>query len=499
MGVRQGPGTRARELTRELQVLWQELDAVAFAPRVAAVVCAVAGLVALALAAVAPGMRHAYPVAPIGLCAAVFGAAGFAVRWHRCPERAQVVLPLFAFVLFAWGGVAGGDPAGPYLAALPIPFVFVGFTQPRGTSLLLAPFGAVSLIVATHAAFDETLMGCLLFALPMSVLVGETIALAQRNRTQAELRVERLLQAVRVLSRVDDERTGAQIVAELSAELLDAQAVSVFLAGATHARRYLNRAFFGHPALAEVAPLLLDAFGDDQGSLVARTRFLKVKRLHATARAAAVVPLPGADGATGGLIVAMWAAPRRRLNAAARQATELLSEEAGRMFGRLRESAALVHDAHTDPLTELANRRTFTRALESMQPDDALVIVDLDHFKSVNDRFGHQCGDQTLRALASCLRDTARQVDCVARYGGEEFALVLPNAGVYGARSMLTRTRVAWEETQPPATFSAGIAVHRAGDEPRETLRRADIAMYDAKQAGRNCDVLAAEENEVVS
>ena len=74
------------------------------------------------------------------------------------------------------------------------------------------------------------------------------------------------------------------------------------------------------------------------------------------------------------------------------------------MFSRLYEKAALAHDAETDPLTELANRRTFARALETLRPGDAVVIVDLDHFKSVNDRFGHQLGDRTLRTLAACLR-----------------------------------------------------------------------------------------------
>ena len=73
-----------------------------------------------------------------------------------------------------------------------------------------------------------------------------------------------------------------------------------------------------------------------------------------------------------------------------------------------------------------------------MQPGDALVLVDLDHFKAVNDRHGHQVGDETLRLLARNLRDTARQVDCVARYGGEEFALVLPEAGIEARRRCST-------------------------------------------------------------
>jgi diguanylate cyclase (GGDEF)-like protein len=134
-----------------------------------------------------------------------------------------------------------------------------------------------------------------------------------------------------------------------------------------------------------------------------------------------------------------------------------------------------------------------------MQVGDALVLVDLDHFKAVNDRYGHQAGDETLRLLARHLRDTARQVDCVARYGGEEFAVVLPEAGIEGAQAMLSRFRHAWTAEKPKTTFSAGIARHEAGRSPRETLRLADAALYAAKAAGRDCDMLAADsEVEVV-
>ncbi|HVJ97185.1 MAG TPA: GGDEF domain-containing protein, partial [Acidimicrobiia bacterium] len=123
----------------------------------------------------------------------------------------------------------------------------------------------------------------------------------------------------------------------------------------------------------------------------------------------------------------------------------------------------------------------------------ALVIVDLDHFKRVNDRYGHQAGDAALRTLAGCLRETARQVDCVARYGGEEFALILPEAGALGAHALLARVRDAWSAERPLTTFSAGVAVHDGDVEPRETLRRADAALYEAKEAGRDRDVYAPE------
>jgi two-component system cell cycle response regulator len=218
-----------------------------------------------------------------------------------------------------------------------------------------------------------------------------------------------------------------------------------------------------------------------------------MKRTQRAVRAAAVIALPGTDAAPIGLVVAMWGTPRRQLRPPARQAAELLSEEAGRMFQRLRAAAALEHDAQTDPLTQLANRRTFARALQTLQAGDALVIVDLDHFKAVNDRYGHQVGDDTLRALASCLRETARQVDCVARYGGEEFAVVVAGAGSAGAEALLRRMRRAWNARNPTTTFSAGIAVHDAMRTPGETMRRADTALYEAKATGRDRDVFAAE------
>jgi diguanylate cyclase (GGDEF)-like protein len=479
-----------RERTRELKTLWRELDPAALSPRIAALVYLAAGLLVGAVAFVAPGGHDAALVA-IATASACFGAVALVLPWHRWPRRAQLVFALVAFMLFACGGALARSDAGPYLAALPLPFVYLGFTQSPGTSSLMAPVAALSLIVAARFSFDQTLVGALVFALPMSVLVGEMIAQAELHRRRAERRVEHLLRAVRVLARVEDERIGAQLVASLSAELLGAQAVTVLLADRDGGRRYLNRAFFGHPSLAETAPLLMDLFDCEGTRSLDATRFVSLDRTRSPLRAAAIVPLPGVDTAPIGLVVAMWGTPRTRLRAPARQAAELLSEEAGRMFRRLRTTAALAHDAETDPLTDLANRRTFTRALDTLQPGDALVIVDLDHFKEVNDRHGHQAGDATLRALARCLRDNARQVDCVARYGGEEFAVVLPGSDARGAIAMLTRMRTAWTALGPRTTFSSGIAVHEAGMSPKMTLRRADAALYEAKALGRDRDVVA--------
>ena len=481
---------------QELRLYVRELDADVLAPRAAAFVFLLAGLLALA-AGLVPGFQGDPSVGPIAGVAAVFGAVGVAVPWQRFDRRVELVLPIFAFVVFAWGGaIASGSPE-PFLAMLPLPFVFVGLTQPSGTASAIGPVAAGALVVADRFQFDATLLSALVFALPVLVLVGEALAFAQSRRSKAEARVERLLDAVRILARVDNRRTGAQLVASLSAELLGADAVAVLLADRPGSRRLLNRAFFGHPALADATPLLVDAMR--VGNLDTHSaRFMsdpdRVRALAPTAacvRAVATVALPGDGDAPVGVVIAMWTTARRRLQPSARQAAELLSEEAGRMFRRLREAAALEHDAGTDPLTDLANRRTFGRALATMQPGDGLVLVDLDHFKQVNDKYGHQAGDETLRHLARRLRDTARQVDCVARYGGEEFALVLPEAGIEGAQALLHRVRRAWAAEHPMTTFSAGIAEHAAGRTARDTLALADGALYSAKAAGRDRDMVA--------
>jgi len=141
--------------------------------------------------------------------------------------------------------------------------------------------------------------------------------------------------------------------------------------------------------------------------------------------------------------------------------------------------------ADTDPLTLLENRRRYDRALATMEPGDAVVLLDLDHFKAVNDRHGHQAGDAALCRLAEAMRSVTRSIDCVARYGGEEFAMVLARAGVRGAQDVLNRLRREWRPDEI-ATFSAGIAVHRTNEEARATLARADGALYEAKANGRD-------------
>lgn len=163
--------------------------------------------------------------------------------------------------------------------------------------------------------------------------------------------------------------------------------------------------------------------------------------------------------------------------------------------------------AVTDPLTGLYNRRYAMPQLAEMAQasvqngeDCAVILADLDHFKSVNDRFGHAAGDSVLCEVAKRLRDNLRSVDMVARIGGEEFLIVMPNTTLHEAHSAASRlcriigqtpVRDASVAHPVPITISIGLAMcsttlHADGDHARTMLEQADKALYDAKAQGRN-------------
>ena len=155
----------------------------------------------------------------------------------------------------------------------------------------------------------------------------------------------------------------------------------------------------------------------------------------------------------------------------------------------------------TDELTELPNRRAFMRRLEDEVGRTkrygfrlVLVMLDLDNFKTINDRFGHAGGDAVLRTYANDILTVFRQHDMVARYGGEEFAVLLPNTDEHGAQAALNKVRRQVAETRciheedviEIPTFSAGMTMYVNGDTPTNLIQRADDALYTAKRLGRN-------------
>jgi diguanylate cyclase (GGDEF)-like protein len=157
--------------------------------------------------------------------------------------------------------------------------------------------------------------------------------------------------------------------------------------------------------------------------------------------------------------------------------------------------------AYTDQLTEIPNRRYFRERIDgyAKQPTAVLpclmCLIDIDRFKNLNDQLGHMKGDQCLQLVGATLRDGLRGTPHLfARYGGEEFALFLPKAAFSEGMALIDGLRRAiWALNYPNpgtetgfVTISAGVSVATTGFDPNEMLRRADAALYKAKQAGRN-------------
>lgn len=156
--------------------------------------------------------------------------------------------------------------------------------------------------------------------------------------------------------------------------------------------------------------------------------------------------------------------------------------------------------AHSDSLTGVGNRLAMERTLEREvklsirnRTTLSLLVLDIDHFKQINDLHGHACGDEALKAVVNCVSSCLRGVDDVFRMGGEEFVIVLSDTGAREARLVAERIRSAIADLQfesngvsIPITASIGVATRRLDEGNREVLDRCDKLMYSAKRAGRN-------------
>lgn len=210
---------------------------------------------------------------------------------------------------------------------------------------------------------------------------------------------------------------------------------------------------------------------------------------------------PGTSGADIAILWLFFFLAMQRLTSIGAQFSHLRSQlsEKNRL---LSESLERIKElALRDDLTGAYNRRFFMQLL-SEENDSAkrtgqefcVAILDLDHFKLINDRFGHLIGDAVLREFSQTVRSTMRSTDRFARYGGEEFVLLLPaTTGAEVASIAVERIRVAveqrdWSVIAPglSVTFSAGIACIRPQESLEELLGRADQGLYEAKHAGRN-------------
>lgn len=194
----------------------------------------------------------------------------------------------------------------------------------------------------------------------------------------------------------------------------------------------------------------------------------------------------------------------------------ILSERLQELLIRMNDSMeklaaareALQHQATHDSMTGAMNRSAIVEALDrelgrAMRSETkvAVLMIDLDHFKDINDRFGHHAGDVAIIAAASRMQDCIRSHDAMGRYGGEEFLVVIPESDYPIALQIAERIRkelsakpVMWQSNEITLTATIGVAVSRPGDNPQQLLRRADVALYTGKISSRDT-IQVADEN----
>jgi diguanylate cyclase (GGDEF)-like protein len=413
--------------------------------------------------------------------------------WNRLPRAALVPVALVALGLKGLGNYTGN--VGPYAYGLHYVLIFtwVGFGLPRWSSVALAPVLVASYLTPMWLkGLPGSAMASLAIAAPICVFLGEATAwLASRLRSAQRLSQERsqemavLVEATLALAGANDRDELSKLTVRAAANVLEGGCAAVVVQRGdgsleVTAQTGWPEGLVAHPtALVEVAA---SSLSDDaeaaQRSAEDLARRLGVCWLDA-------MPLRGSAKEPCGVAVVGHPTREAPHDRFLEYVGQTLATQAGLGLERLRHTETLRDASLTDPLTGLGNRRRAATALEQLREGDALAMVDLDRFKEVNDRLGHAAGDRLLTVFAEFLRGAVRGADEAFRMGGEEFLVVL-RAGGEASPAVMERIRAMWRQQKHVTTFSAGVAIHGAGDRARDTLARADAALYAAKDGGRD-------------
>jgi diguanylate cyclase (GGDEF)-like protein len=223
---------------------------------------------------------------------------------------------------------------------------------------------------------------------------------------------------------------------------------------------------------AETATLVAEAIGGDQPRLVPGSG----------GQTMLVVPLPAADVPAGALVVHPLGSEDAEFSV---DLARLFGTQVGIAIQHLFVISELRRATTRDQLTGIGNRKHAEALLQALEEGDAVILLDLDGFKEVNDPRGHAAGDQVLLDLSDHLRLCLRDSDTSARLGGDEFLIVARRAFA-DPLAVADRILVGWSSSGRSTTLSAGVELHESGMAAQDTLERADRALYQAKAAGKN-------------
>jgi len=400
----------------------------------------------------------------LGVGAFACAGAVLVIPWHRLHPRATLLPAIVGLALLLasgrWTGYAATDQAR---IAYPVFFILIfgwlGLTHPRWTAALFAPVVALGCAWLTVTTPHVTLaFSGLLIAIVTSVLIAETIAWAMARNRRYAVDLGTLVEASSTLREVLNLAEGAQLAAASAQTVLHALRVELVVleSGALPARCETEP--LPMPAQVDAAIATGVAHGDHDGL---------------------AVPLVGPSG-----VIAILLAFGVRCDPVTDQIVRLVSSEFGGRLEQLRLLEALGEQTLRDALTGVGSRRHADALVGGLEPGDSLLLIDVDHFKEVNDTRGHLGGDRLLEQLGTHLRAGLRDGDAVARYGGDEF-LVRLHATDGDALSIAQRLLQSWLALGDVPSFSVGVAAHCAGMSAEDTFAEADRALYASKRDGR--------------
>jgi diguanylate cyclase (GGDEF)-like protein len=477
----------------------------------------VAGLVTV-LNVVIPGSSFVNPtlVAELGVASVLVGLATLIVPWDSLPPRTTLVAVPVAFAMIAVGNRWGQGSDFVYAPYFIVTFIWIGLFQPPRTSLWLAPVaaGAYMAPLLSRPGHTNLDVASVMVVIPVGVAVGEivsrmvaklagameqlqgTMVELDRARAESQHRADLLAEVARASRLLNNLRSHAVLRAAVdSITNLGFDCGYVCVTDGGHALEV--RHTWGLAPGPDRRPSLADNDLVDrcrrqhQAQLIAEGAGASHPELQAIGACSALAGPVLIDGNVSAVFVGGKTA-RGRPTPEQIESFELITAQVGRALENARRYETERRTRHLmaeasvrDELTGVGNRRHATAILASLQPGDGLLLIDLDHFKDVNDTHGHIVGDGVLSELGRFLRQQLRYEDAAARYGGEEFVVVLRGVGI-GAETAAERMVECWRQTCPRTTFSIGVAVHRHGEVAATTLDEADRALYLAKRSGRD-------------
>ncbi len=345
-------------------------------------------------------------------------------------------------------------------------------------------------------------LGSAVELLALCALVGESLGWLSQQLHRAEALeakrlwdMQELLQTGDVLARLTEAARAADVASDLATQLLRAAGAVVLLQGdgtsliVGGAARWPDAEVGGQVTKSQ-SPAVFEALRGN-GPIVTTQDQLPpgLATRPDGGGTLLLVPLRGVSTVQG-VLLADLARLQRPLDRFDADLAMSFATQAGLMLERLRAVESLVSETLRDELTGLGNRRSANHALARLGPGDAVVMLDLDRFKELNDTKGHAAGDDALRRFGTHLAEGLREGDAAIRYGGDEFLLLLRGVGTR-SEAIVERVRARWLEGSPPVGFSAGIAVHAQDQRPEDTVARADGALYEDKRRNHGSSPVA--------